>query len=218
VGRPPARERKPYNIDQLVDIGVRVFLRHGYDGSSLDQVAAAAGITKSSLYYHLTGKEDLLTRGVDRAFDALFGVLDESAATGGRYAERLKHVVSRTVEITVQRLPEVALLLRVRGNTRAERHVLERRREFDHRVAELFAAAQHEGEIRSDIDSRLATRLLFGTLNSITEWYRPGGTLKARDITQCVYRMIFEGLMQLPQSERPERDMHPFRPSRRNAT
>jgi AcrR family transcriptional regulator len=217
VGRPPARERKPYNIDKLVDIGVRVFLRHGYDGSSLDQVAAAAGITKSSLYYHLSGKEDLLTRGVDRAFDALFGVLDESAATDGRYLERLKHVVWRTVEITVQRLPEVALLLRVRGNTRAERHVLERRREFDHRVAELFAAAQREGEIRSDIDSRLATRLLFGMLNSITEWYRPGGTLKAQDIAQCVYRMIFEGLPQPQQGGRPERATHPIRPSRRNA-
>lgn len=216
MGRPPARERKPYNIDQLVDIGVRVFLRHGYDGSSLDQVAAAAGITKSSLYYHLTGKEDLLTRGVDRAFDALFGVLDESAATGGRYAERLKHVVWRTVEITAQQLPEVALLLRVRGNTRAERHVLERRREFDHQVAELFAAAQREGEIRSDIDSRLATRLLFGTLNSITEWYRPGGTLTAQD-AQCVYQMIFEGLLQPQQGGRPERDRHPIRPSRRNA-
>ncbi len=194
MGRPPAREREPYNVDKLVDIAVRVFLRHGYDGSSVDQVAAAAGITKSSLYYHVAGKEDLLTRGVDRAFDALFGVLDEPAATEGRYLERLKHVVRRTVEITVQRLPEVALLLRVRGNTRAERHVLERRREFDHRVAELFASAQREGEIRSDIDARLATRLLFGMLNSITEWYRPGGSLKAQDIAECVYRMAFEGL------------------------
>ena len=194
MGRPPARERKPYNIDKLVDIAVRVFLRHGYDGSSLDQVAAAAGITKSSLYYHLTGKEDLLTRGVDRAFNALFGVLDEPGATEGRYVDRLIHVARRTVEITVQRLPEVALLLRVRGNTRAERHVLERRREFDHRVAELFAAAQRAGEIRADVDGRLATRLLFGMLNSIIEWYRPGGSLKADDVAECAYRMAFKGL------------------------
>ncbi len=194
LGRPPARERKPYNIDKLVDIAVRVFLRHGYDGTSLDQVAAAAGISKSSLYYHVTGKEELLTRGVDRAFDALFGVLDEPGATTGRYLERLKHVVRRQVEITVERLPEVALLLRVRGNTRAERHVLERRREFDRRIAELFAAAQRQGEVRTDIDPRLATRLLFGMLNSITEWYRPDGSLKADDIAECVFRMAFQGL------------------------
>jgi AcrR family transcriptional regulator len=194
VGRPPARERKPYNIDKLVDIAVRVFLRHGYDGSSLDQVAAAAGITKSSLYYHLTGKEDLLTRGVDRAFNALFGVLEEPGAIEGRYVDRLTYVIRRTIDTTVERLPEVALLLRVRGNTRAERHVLERRREFDHRVAELFAAAQSAGEIRTDVDARLATRLLFGMLNSITEWYRPGGSLKADDIADCVYRMTFKGL------------------------
>ncbi len=75
--------------------------------------------------------------------------------------------------------PEVALLLRVRGNTRAERRILERRREFDHLMAELIVAAQKEKSIRKDIDARLATRLLFGMLNSITEWYRREGALHA---------------------------------------
>lgn len=194
MGRPSTKERKPYNVDALVDIAVRVFLKRGYDGSSLDQVAAAAGITKSSLYYHATGKEDLLARGVNRAFDALFGALCEPEATSGRFVDRLKYVVRRHVEIAVRELPEVALLLRVRGNTRTERRVLERRREFDRLVAEMFANAQAAGEIRSDIDARLATKLLFGMLNSITEWYRPNGTLTAADIAATVFRMAFEGL------------------------
>jgi AcrR family transcriptional regulator len=194
MGRPSTGQRKPYNIDSVVDIAVRVFLKHGYDGASLDQVAAAAGLTKSSLYYHTAGKEDLLARGVDRALNAVFGVLEEAEATTGPYAARLKYVVRRTIEITVRLMPEVALLLRVRGNTRTERRVLERRREFDHMVAELFHRAQQEGEIRSDIEPRLATRLLFGMLNSIVEWYRPGGALRASDIADAVFKMAFEGL------------------------
>jgi AcrR family transcriptional regulator len=194
VGRPSAKERKPYNIDAIVDVAVQVFLRHGYDGASLDQVAEAAGITKASIYYHAEGKEALLKHGAGRALDALFAVLDEPAALDGRALDRLKHVVRRTIEITVKRLPEVALLLRVRGNTETERWILDRRRRFDRLVAKIVDEAQAKGELRADIEAGLITRLLFGMLNSITEWYRPGGGLNVDDIVAAATRLAFNGL------------------------
>ncbi len=194
MGRPSAKQRKPYDTDAIVDIAVKVFLRRGYDGASLDQVAAAAGITKASIYYHADGKEALLARGAGRALDALFAVLDEVDAREGREIDRLRHVVRRTVEITVERLPEVALLLRVRGNTATERWILERRRRFDRLVAAIVGEAQLKGDIRADIDAGLITRLLFGMLNSITEWYRPGGGLGVEDIVAAAIRIAFEGL------------------------
>ncbi|HUA35145.1 MAG TPA: TetR/AcrR family transcriptional regulator [Candidatus Binataceae bacterium] len=194
MGRPPAKERKPYNPDTILDVAVRVFRERGYDGSSLEQVASAAGITKASIYYHVRSKEELLARGVGRAFNALFASLEEPAATSGRAVDRLKFIVRRTIEITVERLDEVALLLSVRGNTRVEKRIVDRRREFDHRVAAIMTAAQAARELRADIDPRLATRLLFGMLNSITEWYRPDGDLGSAEIAQAVYRIAFEGL------------------------
>ena len=194
MGRPSAKQRKPYNSDAILDVAVRVFRERGYDGSSLENVARAAGITKASIYYHVRSKEELLARGVGRALDALFAVLDEPPANTGRAADRLKYIVRRTIEITVEQLAEVALLLRVRGNTRTERRVLERRRQFDHLVATMMGKAQREGDLRADIDPRLATRLLFGMLNSITEWYRPEGELRAPGIAEAVFRIAFEGM------------------------
>lgn len=194
MGRPSAKSRKAYNFDALLDVAVRVFLDRGYDGSSLDQVARAAGITKASIYYHARGKEELLLRGTGRAFDAIFAALAEPEASKGPALNRVKHMIRRTVEITITMTPEVALLLRVRGNTRAERRILERRREFDHLMAELIVAAQKEKSIRKDIDARLAARLLFGMLNSITEWYRREGALHAPEIAEAVFRLAFEGL------------------------
>jgi AcrR family transcriptional regulator len=194
VGRPSAKERKPYNLDALVDVAVQVFLRHGYDGASLDQVAEAAGITKASIYYHAAGKEALLAHGAGRALDALFAVLEEPAEHDGRALDRLKHVVKRTIEITVKRLPEVALLLRVRGNTESELWILDRRRRFDRLVAKIVLEAQSKGELRTDIEAGLITRLLFGMLNSITEWYRPGGGLSADDLIAAATRIAFNGL------------------------
>jgi AcrR family transcriptional regulator len=198
LGRPSARERRPYNSDAILDLAVRVFLERGYDGASLDDIARAAGITKASIYYHVPGKEELLARGVGRAFDALYAVLEEPAAKSGSSAARLRHIVRRTIEITVAMLPEVALLLRVRGNTRAERKIVDRRREFDHLIARFVARAQRAGELRHDVDPRLATRLLFGMLNSITEWYRPEGELSADGIAEAVFKIAFDGLVTRP--------------------
>jgi hypothetical protein len=99
------------------------------------------------------------------------------------------------VEVLTAELPYVTLLLRVRGNTATERWALERRREFDHRVAEVFKAAAADGDVRGDIDVRLATRLVFGMINSIVEWYRPDGRgMGAREVADAVVQLVFGGM------------------------
>lgn len=93
-------------------------------------------------------------------------------------------------------VPYVTLLLRVRGNTKTERWALERRREFDQRVSELLQAAVAEGDLRADVDIRLATRLLFGMVNSLVEWYRPqpGGFPGEEQLADTVVQLAFEGM------------------------
>jgi len=103
-------------------------------------------------------------------------------------------VLRRTVAVLVERLPFVTLLLRLRGNTEIERNALERRRTFDHKVAALISAARDEGSLRQDIDPRTVTRLLFGMINSIVEWYKPGGSLSPGKLADDVITMAFDGL------------------------
>ncbi len=190
------RKRDTYTPESLLAVAVEVFIERGYDGTSMEHLSRAAGISKSSIYHHVRGKEELLERAVGRALDELFAILREPGACGGRAIERLEHVVQRTVEVLMAELPYVTLLLRVRGNTRTERWAMERRREFDQRVADLLKAAVTEGDLRSDVDVRLATRLLFGMINSVVEWYRPvgGGTTTSEEVAGTVVRIAFEGL------------------------
>ncbi len=185
--------RTTYTVESLLAVTVEVFNERGYDGTSMEDLSRAAGISKSSIYHHVRGKEELLRLAVGRALDSLFGILEEPAAVTGRPVDRLEHVVLRTTEVLLAELPYVTLLLRVRGNTAAELWALERRREFDHRVAELVGAAVVAGELRSDVEPRLATRLLFGMINSVVEWYRPGA--KATDgVAEAVVHLAFDGL------------------------
>ncbi|WP_037574238.1 TetR/AcrR family transcriptional regulator [Phaeacidiphilus oryzae] len=187
--------RDAYTADSLLAVTVRVFNERGYDGTSMEDLSRAAGISKSSIYHHVRGKEELLRRAVGRALDGLFGILEEPGAVSGPAVARLEHVVRRMTQVLVAELPYVTLLLRVRGNTGTEQWALARRREFDHRVAGLFAAAAAEGDLRADVEPRLGTRLLFGMINSIVEWYHPGqGADGERALADAVVRIAFDGL------------------------
>ncbi|WP_438292834.1 TetR/AcrR family transcriptional regulator [Streptomyces sp. HUAS TT7] len=189
-------KRDTYTPETLLTVAVRVFNERGYDGTSMEHLSKAAGISKSSIYHHVAGKEELLRRAVSRAIDGLFGVLDEPGAQRGRSIERVEYVTRRTVEVLMAELPYVTLLLRVRGNTKTERWAMERRREFDQRVSDLLKSAVADGDLRADLDIRLATRLLFGMVNSLVEWYRPQreGEADGDQVADTVVRMAFEGL------------------------
>ena len=70
----------------------------------------------------------------------------------------------------------MTLLLRVRGNTEVERAALSAGAQFDRYVAGLVGRPRRDGDIRPDVDPAVTARLLFGMVNSLIEWYRPGAT------------------------------------------
>jgi AcrR family transcriptional regulator len=168
------RGRPGYDRESLLAVAVTVFIERGYDGTSMEDLSQRLGIAKSSIYHHVGSKEDLLGLALDRALDGLFSVADAARARGGPAIGRLEFLVRGSVAVLADRLPYVTLLLRARGNTVTERRALTRRREFDQLVADLVKEAERDGDIRPDIDPAVTARLLFGMVNSVAEWYRPG--------------------------------------------
>ncbi|KAB8192155.1 TetR family transcriptional regulator [Nonomuraea phyllanthi] len=194
---PPTtrRRRRAHDPESVLATAVGVFNERGYDGTSMEDLARALGVTKSAIYHHVPGKEQLLARALERALDGLSAVVgDERAASGGPAIERLEWAVRQSVHILVDRLPYVTLLLRVRGNSRTEQAALERRREFEGFISRLVKEAAAEGSIRPDVDPALVTRLLSGTVSSITEWYRPAPGASADDLADALLKMTFSGL------------------------
>ncbi|MGO2613286.1 MAG: TetR/AcrR family transcriptional regulator, partial [Corynebacterium flavescens] len=88
----------------------------------------------------------------------------------------------------------VTLLLRLRGNSEVELRALSRRRELTRSVIPLIAKAQESGEIRSDISPAVLTRMCFGLVNSLADWYEPDGELGPEQIAQDVVALLFGGL------------------------
>jgi AcrR family transcriptional regulator len=189
--------RRPvYDATSLLAIAVAEFNTRGYDATSMEDLSRAAGITKSSFYHHISGKEHLLRTALERALDGLFGILSEPPAQHGTALDRLRYIVRRQVEVLTGELPYVTLLLRVRGNTETEQWALDRRREFDGAIRALVAEAVQAGQVRRDVDPALAARLLSGTINSIIEWYRPDRPAAA--LPEDVVHAVSEGILPPP--------------------
>jgi AcrR family transcriptional regulator len=202
VTEQAARRGRPgHSLESLLAVAVAVFNERGYEATSMDELAVRAGITKSAIYHHVPGKEELLRLAVGRALDGLFAVTREPGATTGPAIGRIEHVVRGSIQVLTAELPFVTLLLRVRGNTDVERAALDRRREFDRIVSDLVRAAEHEGSVRTDVDPAVIGRLLFGTVNSLTEWYRPDGPLSADDLANALVATTFDGLRTAPRQQ-----------------
>ncbi len=88
----------------------------------------------------------------------------------------------------------MTLLLRVHGNSEVELAALRRRRALDDKLAGLVQAAADEGALRADIPPDLISRLLFGMVNSLVEWYRPDGKVDPVVLKRSVADLAFEGL------------------------
>lgn len=188
------RGRPGYDQETVLRIAVAAFNQHGYEATSMGLLAERLGVSKSAIYHHVDSKEALLELALDQALDGLEAILSEPGASSGAPEIRLEYVLRGTVAVLVDQLPYVTLLLRLRGNTAMERGALLRRRDFDKEIAALVEAAQVQGALRSDLDARTAERLLFGTINSIVEWYRPGGPLTATHLADQIVAMVFDGL------------------------
>lgn len=191
----PRRGRPGYDQETVLRRAIDLFNRQGYDGTSMGDLATELGLTKSAIYHHVPSKEHLLSAALDEALDGLSAAVDSAAAETGTSAyARLRTVVQESVEILVDHLPAVTLLLRVHGNSEIEVAALKRRRRIDERLAGLVQAAVDEGALRADIPPDLISRLLFGMVNSLVEWYRPGGPVDADVLASSITRLAFDGL------------------------
>lgn len=188
------RGRPGHDQQAVLRVAVDLFNRQGYDATSVGDVARELGLTKSAIYHHVPSKEHLLQSAIDEALDALTAALDAvSAAERLDAGQRLRAAVRSSVTVLVDHLPAVTLLLRVHGNTPVEKAALARRRAIDERLAAMVREAADVGAIRADVDPLLTSRLIFGMVNSMTEWLR--GDTDGEALADTVTTLAFDGLV-----------------------
>jgi AcrR family transcriptional regulator len=78
--------------ERILDVAARHFSAHGFDATSLEDVAAEAGVTKPAIYYHFKDKLDLYESVLTRRLDELADTV-EQAVPDAPSAEQLRHYI-----------------------------------------------------------------------------------------------------------------------------
>jgi len=190
------RGRPGHDQASVLRRAIDLFNEQGYDATSMGDLARDLGLTKSAIYHHVPSKSHLLAEALDEALDELSAVVEDGVAAGDgeSAAVRLRRTVRRSVGVLVAHQPAVTLLLRVRGNSDVELAAQRRRRALDARLAGLVREAMAEGSLRDDVDPDVVSRLLFGMVNSLVEWYRPDGPADVELLSRAITTMAFDGL------------------------
>lgn len=76
--------------ERLLEAASKVFLKLGYQGAKLDDIAAAAGFTKGALYWHFPNKQALFQALIRESTARNLGILDDFLKTGKADPEALK--------------------------------------------------------------------------------------------------------------------------------
>jgi AcrR family transcriptional regulator len=160
-------------LDGIAETAARLFLDKGYDAASMADLAAATGLGKSSLYHHLSSKDQLLAHICGRPLGELHRELAAAAALPEPAGVRLARALEQVTRIALGDVPASNLALTVKPTTEAARRIHDERHQVERALAELVAAAQAEGAARTDVEPVLLTRLVMGTINGLVTWYRP---------------------------------------------
>lgn len=190
----PRRGRPGYDRPTLVRECVDMFNRHGYEATSMGMLATHLGISKSAIYHHVESKEAILGEALDAALDALEAGFDRVEALSDGPGERVEAAVRATLQALADHMPEVTLLLRLRGNSEVELRAMERRRTITRRFGALLEAGQADGTVRDDVNPRNLARLALGMINSVVDWFRPDGPHTVEEMVRSVTGVVLAGV------------------------
>lgn len=147
-------------------IAIDCFARYGYQGTSIDRIASAAGVTKGALYYHFRDKEELLFEAVqDRITEfeeRVVGAVSPSTDPAGALAEIARVCVHIATKNNLRRFILTLMVEALDTNPRlseAFRGILRRFRSY---LAGIVRLGQERGVFRRDVDATLAAELFAG--------------------------------------------------------
>jgi len=193
-----SRAASPKKREQeIIDAAADIFHRQGYSDTSVQNVADAVGILKGSLYYYIDSKDDLLYRVLLEVHDAAHTILEEVAAMDELSPlEKLDAYVRRHVEYNTRNLTKIAVYYHdyklLAPERRAE--IRRQRKLYEDFVLGLVIEAQRQGDVAADLDPAVLSYCLFGALNSVYTWYRPGGKVSADQLADTLARFVLAGV------------------------
>lgn len=186
---PDARAR-------VLDAAVELFAQHGFDGTSVSQVIARAGVAKGGFYHHFASKESLLYEVYGDLISRQLAALDEIVSRGLPPAETLRALIHDLVESTAASARPALVFWREMhrlGDERTAQYRRQRRRYHD-AVRKLISDGQASSEFATVASADTVTFTIFGYVNELPLWYRSTGRQRPAQLASELADLVLAAL------------------------
>ena len=183
---------------RILRAAITVFARSGYHTSRVSDVAKEAGVAYGLVYHYFGSKEDLLEAIFRRTWSRMLQAVEEVEREGAPAREQLAAVARIVLGAWPVDPDLVRLLVReVARSPQLGREVDEIAHAFN-ALERIVSHGQERGELRTDVDPRLAAWILYGALEEIlTGWVferLPAADEDVERAVQGVVTLLTEGL------------------------
>jgi len=195
-GLSRTERKKLERTQKLLQTAAEVFAEKGYDNTSLEDIAERMDMRAPSLYHYVKTKEELFMRCADVMVASVFENLEQASKISGCPMQRIENMLY--VQILGQLRDfypnHIPLFVRVTSHEPTlKTYITEVRKKHFKMFADVAQEAASTGQIEQQ-QWALGLRLVFGSLGSLHQWYRPDGGVTpedmAHDITKLLLRLL----------------------------
>jgi AcrR family transcriptional regulator len=189
AGRPPVKER-------LLRVATRLFARHGFEGTSVQDIVDAAGVTKGAMYHYYDSKDDLLYEVYHKLLTMQTSQLEAIAAGPGTAEERLRAAAVDVVQTSLDNLDDMIVFFRSLHMLPADKQAQVRadRRYYQDKFRTLVDEGVAAGTFRSDVPSDIVVHYFLSVVNQLGSWYHPEGSLSPGQVGDLFTELLIGGL------------------------
>lgn len=165
--------------EDVVRAAGRLFAERGYHGTSMRDLGKELGLLGSSLYSHVSSKQDLLVEVVEEGAR----LFEESAAramgVSGNAVSRLETLVAGHVDVVLDNLDVARTFLNEARmlDDDHRRRIIDARDHYEQVFRDVIRAGQEDGSFEASVDPKTASIFILSILNAIERWYRVDGEL-----------------------------------------
>ncbi len=183
---------------EILRTAARLFQQQGYDGTSMNDVAAALKLSKGGLYHHFQSKDEILFDLMSHAMDITEERVLNPVRAIADPEERLRTLIRRHIAVVLsERDREITVMLHENHplSPPLRKRINARKKDYVHFVENLIANVHRNRSSSATVTPRAAAFALLGMINWIYQWYRPDGSLQEENIVQQYTEIFFQGAL-----------------------
>ena len=194
TGTARRARRREARREAILQVAAPLFVRQGFAATSLDDVAAALGLTRPAIYHYFPDKHQILLEIVERGFANLSKEAREIARQQGRAIDKLEQIFTLHLSRVAADPQAIFLVIAEAGDLApAARATLKRRRQaYETVLSSLLEEAVRDGDIVAS-DPRLLIKAMVSMANWVYAWYNPRGLYSNDDIARFFWTLFRGG-------------------------